>query len=208
MSALQSCSRAGLFLFLALVLAPSLKAQPVEGSAFWQTAVATTLITTLATNPMGADAVLVESGQGEEVMAHRAAWRWHWQDLHQGDWLQIKLYGQVALEYWEGKREAGTQDRNNLLVLTPVFRLQTPLAWLPYLETSIGATFMSASRFPATDHEFGQNYQFSDTLALGWQWGAQQQWELALRYRHYSNNGMAEQNNGIDFNILALSYHY
>jgi|AntRauTorckE6833_2_1112554.scaffolds.fasta_scaffold03012_8 hypothetical protein len=193
---------------LLLAASSTATADVVQGSQYWRSAVAITLLTTLATNPMGADRVLVESGQGEEVAAHRVAWRWHWKDLHEGDWLHIQLHGQLALEYWQGQRQAGVLDRNNLLVLTPVFRLKPALDWLPYLETSIGATFMSASRFPASNHEFGQNFQFEDTLALGWQWGERKQWDLALHYRHYSNNGMSEQNNGIDFNALSISYLY
>lgn len=167
-----------------------------------------TLGLTLAVNPLGADTALVETGYGEEVAAHRLAWRWQLQEHQLTSWLDVKVLGQVALEYWDGQSHEGDQDRNNLFVVTPVFRMQTASYWLPYLEVSVGAALMSSSRFPATGHNFGQNYQFEDTLALGWVFGREQRWDLAFRYRHYSNNGMSRANNGIDFNTLAISYRY
>lgn len=188
---------------------------PISGQAragsdlIWQTAVVSTLGVTLATNPMGATGAGIEQAQGEEVSATRIYWRWHWQDHQLSQSTRLTLFGQMAVEYWDGKRLNGVQDRNNLLVLTPVFRVDWPeYRWAPYLETSIGATLMSKKRFPATGHEFGQHYQFEDTLTLGWVLGEQKQWDLALRYRHYSNNGMSELNNGIDFQSLSVSYYY
>ncbi|SFC33425.1 Lipid A 3-O-deacylase (PagL) [Marinospirillum celere] len=193
---------------LGCLLVPAANAEVVEGSQFWRAAVVGTLGLTLAVNPLGADSATVETGYGEEVAAHRLAWRWQLQEHPLTTFLTVEVHGQVALEYWDGQSAEQNRDRNNLLVLTPVFRLQPASAWLPYLETSIGAALMSASSFPATGHNFGQNYQFEDTLALGWMLGREGRWDLALRYRHYSNNGMSRSNNGIDFNTLAVTYRY
>jgi len=200
------------FLAIALLLAAtfsaSAQAEWVEGSQYWRAAVAGTLAVTLAVNPLGADAAVVENAYGEDVAAYRVAWRWHWQTHQLASWLDVELFGQVAAEYWDGQSLDGDKDRNNLLVLTPVFRLQPDFGWSPYLEVSIGAALMSARSFPATGQDFGQKYQFEDTLALGWRWGERKQWDVALRYRHYSNNGMSRKNNGIDFNSLSISYLY
>lgn len=180
-----------------------------SGSALWKTAVVSTLGVTLATNPMNATGAGLEQAQGEGVSATRIYWRWHWQEHALSETTRLSLYGQLAVEYWQGGRKKGVLDRNNLLVLTPVFRIDWPeYQWAPYIETSIGAMLMSKKHFPATSHEFGQHYQFEDTLALGWTLGELSQWDLALRYRHYSNNGMSEKNNGIDFKSLSVSYFY
>lgn len=204
------------WILLALMLALPLAAA-AQSAWPWRIAVFSSLGLTLASNSLHADAAGLEVAAGEGILAERIYLRW---DLQERDWrehlggLRLRLFGQVALENWNGNdyRLSGGSDAdlNTVLALAPVFRLDWPDAprYVPYLETSTGASVFARSSFPATGHEWGQNFQFEDTLAIGWIWGENGQWELALRRRHYSNNGIKKQNDGVDFHSLALSWRY
>lgn len=203
-------------ILFALLLALALPAA-AQSAWPWRVAVFSSLGLTLISNSLHADAAGFEMAAGEGIVAERLYVRW---DLQEHDWskhlggLRLRLFGQVAIENWNGNDYGRDNDHepdlNTVLALTPVFRLDWPDAprYVPYVETSSGASVFARSRFPATKHDWGQNFQFEDTLAIGWTWGVNRQWDLALRRRHYSNNGIKKQNDGVDFNSLALSWRY
>jgi lipid A 3-O-deacylase len=58
------------------------------------------------------------------------------------------------------------------------------------------------TRFAGKD--IGSHYQFGDRLGLILEFGKQLEKSVAVRYMHYSNGGLNDDNSGLDF--MNLSY--
>ena len=62
------------------------------------------------------------------------------------------------------------------------------------------------SRFASKDLE--SRFQFEDRLGIVVEFGNQRRESLALRYIHYSNGGLNDENPGLDFLNLGYAYRF
>jgi len=69
-------------------------------------------------------------------------------------------------------------------------------------ELGIGVSLITDTRFAGKD--IGSHYQFEDRLGLIFEFGEQLEKSVAMRYMHYTNGGLNDDNPGLDF--LNLSY--
>jgi lipid A 3-O-deacylase len=70
-------------------------------------------------------------------------------------------------------------------------------------EAGIGAALLS--RTTIDDRDMGSTFQFENRLGVGVKRG---DFDLHVRYMHYSNAGLSWPNNGIDLFIGGLSYKF
>lgn len=123
------------------------------------------------------------------------------------DWLgDIKLYWEVSAVVWEyGKND--DHSTSYAASLTPVFMKQIATwnnEYPVYLEAGIGASYIGDQKVAGKD--IGSNYQFEDRLGVFVDLDDNQ--HVALRYMHFSNGGLNNDNPGLDFLNLSYAYHF
>jgi len=123
-------------------------------------------------------------------------------------WSGSGLYLNVA---WQSMCTlAGWRSRSRSMGgwSTPIFQLNLPgIAWgHPYVEAAVGLHLISQTR---TDYSnMSSHFQFGDHAGIGWRFGEQDAWDVGYHFQHLSNGGIKEPNDGINFQILALRYHF
>jgi lipid A 3-O-deacylase len=143
-------------------------------------------------------------GEGD-LNGIRLAYRPHHAQITTFEWLgELDLYWELSVNFWEFGKD-NQHDTNYAIALSPVFSKQFatvygqyPLKW----EFGIGVSLITDTRFAGKD--IGSHYQFEDRLGLILEFGKQLEKSVAVRYMHYSNGGLNDDNSGLDF--MNLSY--
>ena len=129
----------------------------------------------------------------------------------EGDWF-VKPHFELGIFLFDSRLAIVniSGDPSHLLgaAITPVFRLQR----IPYtnniapvFEAAIGASFFSNSTLHGSEPEridFGDTFQFENFVSVGLKFGCQQQYEISIRYFHYSNLFVYDSNDGININTF------
>ena len=138
---------------------------------------------------------------------------------------KILLLATVLVAFWAPKSIAydqgyaidylvGEGDISGLrLAYRPYYTELTEVPWFGRLdvywelsvnfwEFGIGVSLVSDTQFAGKD--IGSHYQFEDRLGLRMEFGKAFKQSVTLRYMHYSNGGLNDNNPGMDF--LNLSY--
>lgn len=100
-------------------------------------------------------------------------------------------------------------DTLNIYSVSPVirytFKKRGPV--LPYLELSIGLSYLNQTRFD--DRNFGIHFAFQDRMGLGALFGQSEQLSIGFHAVHYSNASLAKHNSGITMPIvLDIGYRF
>jgi hypothetical protein len=156
-----------------------------------------------------ADGLSVSAGAGDYTYRAEVAWfremaapRWQFRNWQLGCNLEADL------AYWKpsGAREEGRPITE--VGLTPVFRLSRLADESRFfLEAAIGAHFLSHTSV-YRGREFSTSFQFGDLIGAGWRFGAHREYELSLRFQHFSNAGIAHPNQGIEFALLRFARRF
>lgn len=205
---LKWMTRLPLSFFLLICVSGAASASTVLGSQILKVAGATTMGVVYAANPMKADRVFTEIGQGEDVYIGRLGAQWDVQE----DILDVydfttNVYLQFDIARWQSVHTMEYEGAITSVAFTPVFRfLRNTKNAMIYMDTSIGIGLISKTTI--NDSNFGANLQFFDSLGFGVFFGEKRQWGVGYKFNHISNNGTANPNNGIDFHMMSLSYQY
>jgi hypothetical protein len=121
-------------------------------------------------------------------------------------WHNIETFFQSDLFYFHSSNASMTPgfDANLwILAVAPVFRYHfLPGNNIdPFIDASVGAGYMSTSKFD--DRDLGIRYTFQDTAGLGVLLGQEQQFSIAVRIVHYSNAGLSSENRGFTIPVIA-----
>ncbi len=143
-------------------------------------------------------------GEGD-ISGLRLAYRPYYTELTEVPWFgRLDVYWELSVNFWEFGAENNHQT-NFAAALSPVVSKQFatiadkyPLKW----EFGIGVSLVSDTQFAGKD--IGSHYQFEDRLGLRMEFGKAFKQSVTLRYMHYSNGGLNDNNPGMDF--LNLSY--
>lgn len=157
-------------------------------------------------------AISVEYMSGERnVEGGRIAYRPHKTMVETPEWLglgTIDLEFEMSLSFWEFKGPE-VEDLNHAIAFTPIFsqvfyRIEDkyPVKW----EFGIGVTMIEVTRFATKD--IGSRFQFEDRMGILVAFGEQRRESLALRYMHYSNGSLNDENPGLDFMNLGYAYRF
>lgn len=167
------------------------------------------LFALLLSNPVAnakGQAVAIDYLHGEgDLSGIRVAYRPFHTNIDTFEWLgELDLHLEVSVNFWEFG-ENNQHETNYALALSPVFSKQFatlydkyPIKW----EFGIGVSLIEDTRFAGKD--IGSHYQFEDRLGLIMEFGDDLEKSVTLRYMHYSNGGLNDDNPGMDF--LNLSY--
>ena len=141
----------------------------------------------------------------------RIAYRPHKTMFETPEWLglgTIDLEFEMSLSFWEFKG-AEVEDLNHAIAFTPIFsqvfyriKDKYPVKW----EFGIGVTMIEDTRFATKD--IGSRFQFEDRMGISVAFGEQRRESLALRYMHYSNGSLNDENPGLDFMNLGYAYRF
>lgn len=144
------------------------------------------------------------------AQAYNGSIQWEWKqtrfDLF-GDWY-LGGYWEANVGYWHGDEGPVTSLWD--FGLSPVFRLQPKspvgLGISPHVEIATGVHYLTESSL--NDLEFGMHFQFGSWVGAGIRFGDKQQFDLTYRYRHLSNAGIDQPNNGIEFHQFRFGYWF
>ena len=147
-----------------------------------------------------------------DVNLYRAGLQWNWNKrwFDTGSW-HLGGYWDLSLGYWDNRTIPTLKTNDSIadIGLTPVFRFQQdPVNGVsPYFEAAVGFHLLSATSV-STERKFGSNFQFGDHIGAGLRFGQKGQFDIGYRYQHLSNAGITEPNQGINFHVVRLQYHF
>lgn len=148
--------------------------------------------------------MFVQAGAGEDsarALSVGAVWPWSWQRQVRGSRLEGITEAYVAR--WSVKDSGGRAGFTHFGVV-PLLRLRFSEGRSPwFIEGGIGITYMDRV-YRTSDSQFSTQYNFSDVLGAGRNFGAGQRHEVSVRLTHFSNGGLKEPNPGM--NLVRLRY--
>ena len=140
-----------------------------------------------------------------DLSGFRLAYRPHHTQISEFEWLgSLDLYWEVSLNFWEFGQD-NQHETNYAVALSPVFSKQLDTLYDKYplkFEFGMGVSLITDTCFAGKD--IGSHYQFEDRLGLILEFGEELEESVAVRYMHYSNGGLHDDNAGLDF--LNVSY--
>lgn len=136
----------------------------------------------------------------------RLGLQWLW-DMPLWQWRNWQLggYWEVSYNYLRVPDPAPSLNHDtHIWAITPVFVLapRSQGNWSPYIEVAIGAAYLSDKEIAG--RATGSHYQFEDRASLGVRFGQAQQYDVNLRFMHYSNANIESPNPGYD--LLMLNF--
>ncbi|MFN7086024.1 MAG: acyloxyacyl hydrolase [Burkholderiales bacterium] len=160
------------------------------------------------------DGVSFEYGKSDssnaDVGRYRLAVQWDWGKrwFDSGGW-HLGGYWDLGLGQWDNRSVPRTGGSVTDIGLTPVFRFQHDgsAGLMPYVEAGIGLHLLSATSV-SPERRFGSSFQFGDHLGIGVRFGGKGRYDAGYRYQHFSNGGLKEPNQGINFHQLRLQYRF
>ncbi|WP_028303637.1 acyloxyacyl hydrolase [Oceanospirillum maris] len=195
------------FLLLCL-LSVSITAQASEPpSSVWRLGIPIWVGAVAASNVVGADSFSLGSGSSGDIISNEITLRWN-QDagykFSEDFWLTS--YKQFSYTMWQVEGETLSHETsNNTLDFIQGFRWNfANQRWLSYADTSLGFSLLANDEVGR--HKLGDTLQFTEYTGIGGYFSPRWQWDFGVR--HYSNNYMYKDNNGINFYRFILSYNY
>lgn len=125
-----------------------------------------------------------------------------WYDPETLIWRQFHLYFDlVGAHYWVSGPSTSYHDIN-IVAVSPVIRylFKEHFNMYPYIELSIGASYLSNTRF--ANRNLGIHFAFQDRGGIGLNFGKKQQFSLGVHAVHYSNASLASNNSGITIPLM------
>jgi len=152
------------------------------------------------------DSASFELGAGEHVSLTRVGLQSHWNKRWwQRNGAHLTGYWDTTIAHWRGTRfqgRPGATQRLTVVGLTPVFRYQRDSGQGFYVEAAIGLHLLSGL-YDDGNRQLSTRFQFGDHLALGYVFANRT--DLKLKLQHFSNGGIKEPNDGVNFIVFSLS---
>jgi hypothetical protein len=153
--------------------------------------------------PTGA---FLQLGVAEDTSAATAGLIWRWSRQWAFGRGSVSGYWAAAISGWryEAANGAGDSDLGQLS-FTPVFRYTPEGGDAPwFIEGGIGLTYTNKVYAPE-GRTFSTRFNFGDQIAIGAYFGPAREYEVSLRFEHFSNAGIERPNPGQNFIQLRLS---
>lgn len=115
-----------------------------------------------------------------------------------GNW---SMYIEGSLGHW---RTEGSLSSVTQLGAMPTLRYSFSGSAGLFVEAGLGVNLITPL-YEARRREFSTQFQFNESLGLGWRSQAARGWAVTLRYQHFSNSGIKKPNPGENFAQLHLS---
>ena len=123
-------------------------------------------------------------------------------------WRQFNIYFDGGFSHFS-QNNTPYYSALNIYSVAPVirytFRRRGPV--LPYLELSIGLSYLNHTRFE--DRNLGIHFAFQDRMGVGAFLGKSEQFTVGVHAVHYSNAHLAHNNSGVTIPLLLdLGYRF
>jgi hypothetical protein len=170
----------------------------------WRTAMYATVATFYVTNYFGTDEAGVDLGKHKDVYFTRLNFRWlHRKNLFEIGDFSLDSYHSFSFGKWQSEIDVSDTGSITTIDYAPIFRIEKLNSFMPFLEYSIGGSLIS--RYEINDKKLGGSFSFNHMLGIGYKFN---KFNFSLKYQHYSNNGIYEENNGVNFYLISLSLNY
>jgi lipid A 3-O-deacylase len=119
-------------------------------------------------------------------------------------------YTEASVAQWWYRSEDPARERTGLiqLALVPVLRWRPTGGESPWFgDVGIGLT-LTSRLYKSDRRAFSTAFNFGDHLAIGRNFGAAREHEVALRVEHFSNGSIKDPNPGETFLQLRYSYRF
>ena len=155
------------------------------------------------------DAVSLELAEGEKVQMVRVGIQSDWERRWaQSNGTHLGGFWDLSLAQWRGTRyqniPGATQDITSI-GLTPVLRYQRDDKKRWYAEAGVGLHLLS-DLYDNDRHRLSTRLQFGVGGGFGFVFNNDV--DLGLRVQHFSNGGLKEPNDGIDFFSVRARYSF
>lgn len=177
-------------------------------SAIWRMGIPAWVGAMAIANPVGADALTVGLGSSEDIISTQVLLRWDQDEkYHLTDSIWFEGYRQAGYTIWQISGESLKHETsNNTLDAMQGFRwyFADKHSWLSYVNVSLGISLISNDELD--DKKLGGPFQFTEYAGVGGFITPKWQWDFGVR--HYSNNYIYDENDGINFYRMNISYNY
>ena len=121
---------------------------------------------------------------------------------------RVSLRWDLYLSEWRTAAAPGGRQHFTQAGLVPMFRYRFDRGASPwFVEGGVGLSYLSAS-YSNRVKEFSTQWNFSDHLGVGRNFGIDRQHELGLYVKHVSNAGIKSPNPGETFVQLRYGYNF
>ncbi|MBI5781295.1 MAG: acyloxyacyl hydrolase [Rhodocyclales bacterium] len=144
-------------------------------------------------------------GQDGDIDRYGLSYRFKpfWGDVWNG-W-QATLSPEVEASYLEYDGKHPGNDNAGELGALVRFRLERGMgAVRPYLDLGLGGAGFTDTHLG--DKDLGSAFQFTEHVGFGL--SIDQTWSIGYRYTHYSNAGIADENDGLDLHNVVLEVKF
>ena len=177
----------------------------------WHSALALLHAVVCATPVLAIDAITLEGGiadSDEDVNRFGAMVRWDLQRkwLQTGDW-RLGSYVEFSVAYWDGDKGRTGNDDLFDFGLTPVLRweMEPNEGLAPFVELGVGTHLHTQTRIG--DKDFDIPLAFGNHFGAGARFGGGR-YEVLYRFQHLSNASLGDDNPGLNFHTVLVSYHF
>lgn len=176
-------------------------------SSIWRMGIPIWVGAVAASNVAGADSFSLGSGTSGEIFSNEITLRWNQDAGYQfSDGFWLSTYKQFSYTMWQVEGlKLSHETANNTIDFIQGFRWNfADQRVLSYVDTSLGLSLLANDE--VGNHKLGDSLQFTEYTGIGGYFSPRWQWDFGVR--HYSNNYMYRDNNGINFYRLIISYNY
>ncbi|MEO8170928.1 MAG: acyloxyacyl hydrolase [Oxalobacteraceae bacterium] len=150
------------------------------------------------------DSASFEAASGNKTQMVRIGAQWDWANKWwQSNNTHIGGYWDLTLAQWRGtqyrNRPDTTQDIT-VIGITPVFRFLHDSKTGSYAEAGIGAHLLS-NVYDNNGRKLSTAAQFGTHIGIGYIFA--NNLDLGLKIQHFSNGGIKQPNNGVNFAALS-----
>lgn len=155
------------------------------------------------------NSVSFEAAAADNTAMARIGTQWKWeQQWWQSNGTHIGGYWDLTLAYWRGRRFqnlSGNMQRIADIGITPVFRLQRDSLTGPYAEVGVGAHYLS-DLYNNNGRHLSTHLEFGDHIGVGYVFNNFV--DIGLKIQHFSNGGIKEPNDGVNFAVVRLAIDF
>jgi lipid A 3-O-deacylase len=155
------------------------------------------------------DSASFEFATGNQTQMVRLGTQWQWaRHWKFSNGAHIGGYWDLSLAQWRGKRYqniAGQKQNITSIGITPVFRFQYETLKGFYAEAGIGAHYLSGL-YNNNDSQLSTRFQFGDHIGVGYMF--ENSLDLGFKIQHFSNGGIRNPNDGVNFAVVRVSYPF
>ena len=175
----------------------------------WKIIASSLLFLALQPAAHAVDSMSVEFGTGNKTKSLAVGAQWDWnKQWWQSNGTHLGGYWDLSLAQWRGTRYQNMLDTNQNITdigITPMFRFQADSKTGPYVEAGIGAHVLSHA-YNNNGRRLSTAFEFGDRLGVGYVFA--NKLDIGLSFEHFSNGGIKQPNNGVNFGLVKVKYAF